>query len=477
MPQAGLSQQLRRRTTLIVAALAILLGLGMLITASTLVYHQVDSQLDDALLRQQRHAAGEDRGNRAPGITAPGMPIGTIVVLQTRRGELYGSIVVEGGYDPVPVVVASELFDVPPDSGKHSLQAPEMGRYRVEVRHSNEAIVAVALPLSDADHTLTRLTWFAALLTVLAIAAAWALSRAATERLTAPLRRLSQTAGELSELRLDVGEVRFPEPVPASGLHAGHEVTQLTTAFNLMLANVRYALEQRQASETQLRQFVADASHELRNPLAAIRGYAELAQCAEGPDRDFALSRIDAESARLTKLVGDLLLLARLDAHTPSQSGPVDMVEVVLNAVGDARAAGPQHHWRLQLPKAPVEVIAEPDQLHQAVVNVLANARTHTPPGTTVVTRIETNQTWGTISITDDGPGIPAEAVPHVFKRFTRADGSRAHRGQASTGLGLAIVAALLDSWGGHATVSSRPGRTEFVLWLPLARDARGDVA
>lgn len=468
MAATTLSLQLRRRTTLIVAALAILLSVGMLVAARTLIYTQVDEQLDDAFTRQQR-VAGETRGNQAPGISAPGMPMGTIVVLQTATGELYGSVVVEGGYDPLSVQAAGALFDVDPDSGMRSVRVPHMGNYRVEVREISEAIVAVALPLHGADQTMARMSLFAGLLTLLAVVGAAVMARAVTQRVTAPLRRLSATASELSELELHHGEVDFPQQVPVSDLNEEHEVAQLTTAFNLMLVNVRNALEQRQASETKLRQFVADASHELRNPLAAIRGHAELAQRADGTDRDFALGRIDAESRRLTKLVNDLLLLARLDAETPTELAPVDVVEVVLNAVNDARAAGPDHIWQLQLPQEGFEVRADANRLHQVVVNLLSNARTHTPRGTTVVTRVGIRNGWGCLMVTDDGPGIDSQALPHVFERFARADDARTHTEHRSTGLGLAIVAAVVDSFEGRASVESRPGHTAFTVWLPLA--------
>src|SRR5690606_25873010 len=133
----------------------------------------------------------------------------------------------------------------------------------------------------------------------------------------------------------------------------------------------------------------------------------------------FALQRIGAESTRMTKLVNDLLLLARLDADTPTQARPVDLVETVLNAVSDSRAAGPGHNWRLELPPDPVTVVADPDQLHQVVVNLLANARTHTPAGTTVTTSVAVVDGRARLSVVDDGPGIAPEVLPHVFERFS----------------------------------------------------------
>lgn len=468
MRSSRLAQQLWLRTTLIVAVLAVALSVTMVLLARSLSVAQVDSQLDAAFHRQQR-VPGTPGSGEVPGITEPGMPLGTIVVLQTTGGTVFGSVVVEGGYDPLEQDAANVLFATDPDSGKHSRIVPGMGDYRVEVRTTPTAIVGVGLPLAETHDTLRQLALFAAALTGIAVLAAALATRAVTSRVTAPLRRLSSAAAHLSTADLRRGEVTMPHPVDVGSLPPGHEVTQLAGAFNLMLDNVRDSLAARNASETRLRQFVADASHELRNPLAAIRGYAELAERSDEQDRVYALGRISAEATRMTGLVGDLLLLARLDAETPTQLRPVDVVEVALNAVNDARAAGPDHIWRLELPEEGFDVLADPDRLHQVVVNLLSNARTHTPPGTTVSTIVGIRADWGCLMVTDDGPGIPPEMLPHVFERFSRADGSRSHRRQPSTGLGLAIVDAVTRSFGGRATVESVPGRTAFTVWIPLA--------
>lgn len=464
MAPATLSRQLSRRTTLIVAVLAVLLSLGMMLTVRLIIYSQVDDQLDNALQRQEVGRGGSP----GPGIRQPGMPIGTIVVIQAADGSAVGLELIEGGAEALSDEAAHTIFEVDPDSGKHTVHITGMGDYRVEVRSSEASIVAVALPLSDANSALYWLAILAGGLTVVAVAGAALATRAASTAATAPLRRLSSTAAEMSRLDLGTGTVSLPEPVPTDDLPPEHEVAQLTGAFNLMLGNVQNALAVRQSSETKLRRFVADASHELRNPLAAIRGYTELAQHAGEEDQRFALGRIDAESGRMTKLVNDLLLLARLDAETPPRLRPVDVVEVALNAVSDAQAAGAEHTWRLQLPESVIEVLADPDQLHQVVVNLLSNARAHTPPGTTVVTAVAAQNGYCRLTVTDDGPGISPEILPHVFERFSRADTMRAHTEHRSTGLGLAIVEAVVSSFGGRATVTSRPGHTEFAILLPL---------
>jgi two-component system OmpR family sensor kinase len=243
-----------------------------------------------------------------------------------------------------------------------------------------------------------------------------------------------------------------------------------------MLNNVEEALAARQASETKVRQFVADASHELRNPLAAIRGYAELTRRGreELPtDAAYAMSRVESEADRMSHLVEDLLLLARLDSGPDLDIQPTDLTEVVVNAVNDARVAGPEYIWRLDVPQHPVIARADRHRLHQVITNLLANARTHTSPGTLVEAGVTVTDGSAMITVTDHGPGIPPEIADRVFERFTRADVSRTRtRGAASggsTGLGLAIVAAVVEAHHGRVEVDSQPGRTRFAVTLPLA--------
>jgi two-component system, OmpR family, sensor kinase len=239
---------------------------------------------------------------------------------------------------------------------------------------------------------------------------------------------------------------------------------------------VEEALAARQASETRVRQFVADASHELRNPLAAIRGYAELTRLGREevpPDAAYAMSRVESEAGRMSSLVEDLLLLARLDSGPDLDLQPADVTEVVINAVNDARVAGSEHIWRLDVPELPVMAPVDRHRLHQVVTNLLANARTHTPPGTQVEAGVTVADGSAVITVTDHGPGIPPEIADRVFERFTRADVSRVRTAAAdnggSTGLGLAIVAAVVEAHHGRVEVQSEPGHTCFAVTLPLA--------
>lgn len=262
----------------------------------------------------------------------------------------------------------------------------------------------------------------------------------------------------------------MPVRVAAADTNPRTEVGQLGIALNRMLDHIAGALSARQASETRVRQFVADASHELRTPLTAIRGYAELAQRDQHdvPEQvAHAMGRVESEAQRMTSLVEDLLLLARLDSGRPLGHEPVDLSSLAIDAVSDAHIAGPDHSWNLELPDEPVTVLGDPARLHQVLVNLLGNARTHTGPGTSVTTSIALDAAGGAVlAVVDDGPGIPPELVSNVFERFARGDTSRSRKA-GSTGLGLAIVDAVVKAHNGSIAVDSAPGRTEFRVHLP----------
>ena len=289
-----------------------------------------------------------------------------------------------------------------------------------------------------------------------------------------PLRRVAATATEVASMELDRGEVDLSVRVPEADTDTRTEVGQVGAALNTMLGHVDDALQARQASESRIRQFVADASHELRTPLASIRGYAELTRRGNydlPKDVTHSLGRVESEAVRMTSLVEDLLLLARLDAGRDIETAPVDLTRILVDCVSDAHAAGPDHRWELGAIEEPIFVEGDAQRLHQVFVNLLANARVHTPAGTRVTIDLQkTEGATAVVTITDNGPGIPKALQSDLFERFARGDSSRS-RASGSTGLGLAIVKAVVDAHWGTVRATSRRGNTSFRVELPLASD------
>ncbi|MFJ4184445.1 sensor histidine kinase [Kitasatospora sp. NPDC089509] len=353
-----------------------------------------------------------------------------------------------------------------------------LGRYRVRAVAGMDGDVLVSgLPLHPAEDTVGRLETLELTVFAIAVTAAGAAGAVWVGWSLRPLRRVVGTAERVSALPLASGEVLLAERVPDDDPRT--EVGRVGAALNRMLGHVGDALARRHAVEERLRGFAADASHELRTPVAAVRGHAELALRHPGEvpaEVRHSLERIDAETLRMGTIVEDLLLLARLDAGRPLAEQEVDLTRIALNAVADARAAGPEHRWRLVLPEEPVLVPGDEHRLSQVTANLLANARSHTPAGTAVELRLEPAGDRVELSVVDEGPGIPPELLERVFERFVRGDRARS-RATGSTGLGLAIVRAVVQAHGGTVEASSRPGRTVFTVRLPLHRPAPGTAS
>ena len=387
-----------------------------------------------------------------------------------------------------------------------------LGDYRVLASKDATTGDIVITGLSmKADNTLvrTQLLVEGAIVVIGTLIAALAGRTMVRSSLT-PLERVASTAERVASQPLARGEVSIDERVPGEDLTSSREVGQVGSALNTLLGHVDDALTARQHSETQVRQFVADASHELRTPLASIRGYTELiaregADAALPDEAVHALERVHSESLRMSRLVEDLLLLARLDAGRDLSRDEVDLVGILLDTVSDARAAGPDHEWELDLaaldapadlgederddfePEPPL-VLGDEARLRQVLVNLLANARVHTPAGSHVITTLSRRtapvasdapngsgererggrdvSSGGAaaaaappgeelvITISDDGPGIEAAVRGRLFERFARGDASRERR-TGSTGLGMSIALAIVVSHGGTLTVDS----------------------
>jgi two-component system OmpR family sensor kinase len=477
------------RLRLVVGQVVVLAVVCVGITAVTelaLRHHllkQLDSQLGGASYRSAlmypehpgwRH---EQRNYPRPGpgprfLDAPGQPAGMVAaVVSNGKTVEAGYLTSSGSRAALSSAAQTQLQQIADGRKPVTLNLDGLGRYRVVAAPSRSGgdVIVTGLAMSDVDATMFRMLVIFAIVTLIALVAATTAGIVIIRRALAPLRRVAQTASRVADLPLARGEVELPVRVPESDANPYTEVGQLGSALNRMLDHIAAALSARQASETRVRQFVADASHELRTPLAAIRGYTELAQrIGDDPEAvAHAMSRVASETARITRLVEDLLLLARLDSGRPLEREQVDLSRLAVDAVSDAHVAGPDHQWELDLPEEPVVVPGDAARLHQVLTNLLANARVHTGTGTVVTTRLTTEPAHSVLQVIDNGPGIPEALQSEVFERFARGDTSRSRKG-GSTGLGLAIASAVVKAHHGTITVESSPGNTEFTVRLPI---------
>jgi two-component system OmpR family sensor kinase len=444
-------------------------GLATTLALHTFLLARLDQQLVAAGTRYAVNLEHPD-GTGTAG-QEHGLAVGTFGA-RLAGGQVTQSGVVsdQGGQLVLPAPDRDRLAGLPVGSGPRTIELDTLGTYRVIAAAGADGDVLITgLPMRGVDETLRRLE-VTELIVFGTVLLGTAIAGTTFVRLTLrPLRRIAGTAMEVSRLPLGSGEIALPGPVRYRD--PGTEVGQVGTAFNRMLEHVGSALAQRHASEDRLRRFIAEASHELRTPLAAIRSHAELAgRDPDGSGVGHALSRVEAESARMGHLVDDLLLLARLDAGRPLAHDQVDLTRLAIDTTSDARAAGPDHHWVLDLPAEPVVLQGDEYRLHQVLGNLLSNARTHTPAGTNVTVRVAADEPGiVTLDVTDDGPGVPAGLREDVFERFVRGDGSRSRKA-GSTGLGLAIVSAVVRAHEGTVALTSTPGRTQVRIRLPVSR-------
>lgn len=483
---------LRRRLTLTVAALLVLatllIGIVSVLSLRSFLIDRLDAQLGAAVNRSQNAVDNDprrggpyipDSDDHASGaLLAPGQAAGTLVGVISESAVSAGILTRDGSVSLVGTSGSEQasslahLRDVTPQSSPATVRIEDLGDYRVVAIAGprGEALV-IGLPLGEVNAATEQLILVILIVSVLGVAGTIIAGRVLIRLELRPLERVAEMATRVSELPLDKGQVNLADRIDEADTDARTEVGRVGNAVNVMLGHIGRALTSRQASEDKVRRFVADASHELRTPLASIRGYAELTRRggAELPeDVRHSLNRIESEAMRMTGLVEDLLLLARLDEGRELESVPVDLSRTIVDAVSDAHAAGPDHEWRIDLPEEPIEVPGDSARLHQVVVNLLANARVHTPAGSRVDVALKTANGVAVLTVIDNGPGIVEADLPTLFERFTRGDASRT-RATGSTGLGLAIVAAVVAAHHGLVNVTSTPGNTEFRVSLPLA--------
>lgn len=472
-----------QRVTLRRRLIAILLGLllvscAVVAAATALLLHayllsKLDQQLASAGARYSIALEHTGDGDLADSGFASvlGQPSGTLGA-RILAGRVTAIGIIGGGTEH-PVPSASDraaIAALGASSSPRTVHLPRLGEYRVVVTHGRDGdLLVTGLPEHSLDDTtrhlvLVELTVFAGAILITGVTGALSIRRSLR-----PLEQVTHMARRVSDLPLGTGTVSMPDRVPNPAPET--EVGQVADAVNHMLAHVEAALAQRHSSEERLRSFIADASHELRTPVAVIRSHADYAQRTNPslpPETDQALQRIGAEAARMGRLVDDLLLLARLDAGQELLDEEVDLTRIVLDTVADAQLTGPEHRWELDLPAQPVTGPGDAHRLHQALANLLTNASTHAPPGTTVKVELSEDVSPGKVEIRvrDNGPGISPEVAPHVLKRFVRGDDARS-KISSSAGLGLSIVAAIVAAHGGTFGLTSEPGRTEFWIRLP----------
>ena len=315
-------------------------------------------------------------------------------------------------------------------------------------------VLFIAAPLSSVDSTLHRVLLVELLATLAVLGGVAALGLWVVRLGLRPLREIEETATAIT-----AGDLSHRVEVENEHTEVGH----VALALNAMLGRI-------EASDQRLRRFVADASHELRTPLAAVRAYAELfSRGAQSRPEDLArtMSGITREAERMSVLVEDLLLLARLDEGRPLEQERVQLDDLVGEAVETARTLDPER--KIELLTEPVTVLGDRDRLRQVMDNLLSNVRSHTPHASPARVSVARENGRAVIEVGDSGPGLTEDELARVFERFYRADTSRA-RASGGVGLGLSIVAAVARAHGGSVGVSSEPDLGAiFRVELPIA--------
>jgi len=459
---------LRNRLILASVVLTSLAIMASDFAANTALRSYLISQVDSQLINISNTSLGRlDRAGIAPltgaddkspfKILEPlrGVPTATSVTLLDINGELIGQVGGELGGQVFAVTgmsIAEALkyknkpFTIEGDDGTPDVRA------LAQVLPTGMGSVVVANSLAEVDKTLTKLRFLFFILGLIALLAIALISRWIIALGLKPLEKVEDTAEAIAAGDLSA---RLPAAKPDT------EVGRLTTSLNAMLGQIEESFAVRVASENKLRRFVADASHELRTPLTAIRGFAELHRqgAIVGEDKTKELiNRIEKESIRMSTLVEDLLLLARLDQSREIASDPVDLNTLINEVAISARAAGVDHPIDLNLPMDEIFVLGDSQRIHQVLANLLANARTHTPSGTQITITAEQLINETIISVADNGPGLSQADQEKIFERFYRADPARVRSAGEGSGLGLSIVDAVMGAHGGYVSVKSELG-------------------
>ncbi len=480
----SLRRQLLLGVLAVVSVVLVVVCVVSVVSLRTYVTAMTDAELSESLVafghsydkfrsREASPVSGRSTiGEALLGFT--GQTPGNLIAV-VRGGTVIGSAVFsEDEPRPAPADVVGAIEsqswqDEPP----HTEQLGSLGAYRVDSRADGGDRLVVGVSVNLANRTVARRTITETVLLVAALVVTAGLTVSVVGYALRPLRRVAATAATVAGMPLTGGDHRITARVRLGDADPDNEVGIVGHTLNRLLDNVDSALAHRAESDRRIRQFITDASHELRTPLAAIQGYAELTRqdsSALPPTTEYALARIESEARRMASLVEELLLLSRLSEGEDLHTEDVDFADVVVNAVNDAAVAAPANTWIRNLPDEPVWVHGDRARVHQLVSNLLKNAWVHTPSGVTVTTEIVAHRggidaPYAELSVTDDGPGIDPDLLPHLFERFVRADKSRSGE---SAGLGLAIVASIVKAHHGSVTAESSDGQTVFRVRLPM---------
>jgi two-component system OmpR family sensor kinase len=464
--------------------LVVLVVAGMAVSAAatyTFLQRSLISELDTTIYGGVLPAAGYMSGG--PGEHPPSqrdfgnLPIGTYIELRDQDGRTvlyplqqlhYLGTAPTSAYPDLPGTLSPHGIDevnFATIRGENGVGSYRMAYVRLSRGSVPNAVVIVAAPMTGVDSTLSQLlileVSISALVVLAMVVLAWLIVRAGLR----PLEKMGETAQAIAAGDL----ARRVEPA-----NEATEIGRLGVALNRMLGQIETAFAERTRSEQRLRRFIADASHELRTPLTSIRGYAELLRRgadSKPADASIARRRIEQESVRMTGLVEDMLLLARLDQGRPLERESVNLAQIANDSCHDARAVSPTRQITVDAPD-PIVVTGDEQRLRQVVGNLVRNAIVHTPPTTLVEVSVAARDGHAVLSVVDHGPGLDKDVAARVFEPFFRADAGRS-RDRGGSGLGLSIVAAVVAAHSGEVDVRETPGGgATFMVELPLAGQA-----
>lgn len=488
--EMGYVPHLRSRLiAILVMALGVaclIIGLSTYVTLQNSLYQQAESNLKETSHRvvqpTSRNGKQEevdcDNLKKDKSIFAPGQASGTLITCVDSEGsvEIASKLGSDGTIQSLSAndqVTLGTLALNSTKSEEHEVKL-EAGTYLIRITpkaSSDSDAQVVGIPLYNVQQTLTIFVIVVSIGSIAVMVGAGVAGSYIIRRTMKPLERVSAVATDVAHLDLEEHTISSAVRVEPRDSDPRTEVGAVGYALNQLLDNVNSALEVRERTEHQIRAFIADASHELRTPLAAIKGYSDMLRWTEplSDSGQSSLARIDSQTERMSRLVEDLLTLARLDEGREPTLETVDLTELLVECTSDMQAAARTHVWHLDVPHEPVEVVADRSQMQRVILNLLSNARKHTDEGTRVIAGLSVDHTRreAVISVVDNGPGIAPDFLPKIFDRFTRADKARSGS-DGTTGLGLAIVQAIVQAHGGSIQVQSQPGHTVFTVRLPL---------